>query len=207
MAFDSTGGLSSTKFDTIGVTTNSLRNRANPVCWSFVSQESAVAYECTYDAIEGGAFLLLNRVKLCGRLKNCEVCNSIREQREQQYVQDVLTPPKEKKKKRARGEPAPAPRPHRFRLPLQKPLCDNTTKFSKFINRRLPHLKGKALQCAAHITGIAWQKRLHRKYFKNQATYKRFYRLLVQIIRSSSVALSNVLQRKLVEWLHSNGNL
>ena len=66
-------------------------------------------------------------------------------------------------------------------------------------------MKGKVLQCAAHMTGIAWQKRLHRKYFKNQATYKRFYKLLVQITRSSSVALSNVLQRKLVEWLHSNG--
>ena len=57
LGFDSTGGLSSTKFDTIGVTTNSLRNRANPVAWSFVSQESAVAYECTYESIEGGAFL------------------------------------------------------------------------------------------------------------------------------------------------------
>ena len=66
-------------------------------------------------------------------------------------------------------------------------------------------MKGKVLQCAAHMTGIAWQKRLHRKYFKNQAAYKRFYKLLVQITRSSSVALSNVLQRKLVEWLHSNG--
>jgi hypothetical protein len=60
-----TGGLSSTKFDTIGVTTNSLRNQANPVALSFVSQESAVAYECTYESIEGGAFLLLDRVKLC----------------------------------------------------------------------------------------------------------------------------------------------
>ncbi len=65
LGFDSTGGLSSTKFDTIGVTTNSLRNRANPVAWSFVSQESAVAYECPYESIEGGAFLLLDRVKLC----------------------------------------------------------------------------------------------------------------------------------------------
>jgi hypothetical protein len=84
------------------------------------------------------------------------VCDSIREQSEQED-QDVLTPLKEKKKKRARGEPAPAPRPHRFKLPLQKPLYDNTTKFSKFVNKRLPHLKGKVLQCAAHITGIAWQ--------------------------------------------------
>jgi hypothetical protein len=121
--------------------------------------------------VEGGAFLLLDRVKLCGRNKGCEVCDSIREQCKQEDVQDVLTPPKEKKK---RGRCEPAPRPHRFKLPLQKPLCDNTTKFSKFINKRLPGLKGKVLQCAAHINGIAWQKRLHCKYFKNQVTYKRF---------------------------------
>ncbi len=109
LGFDSTGGLSSTKFDTIGVTTNSSRNLANPVCWSFVSQESAVAYDCTYEAIEGDAFLLLDRVKLCCRNKSCEVCDSILEQREQEDVQDVLTPPKEKKKKSPRGKPAPAP--------------------------------------------------------------------------------------------------
>ena len=203
LGFDSTGGLSSTKFDTIGVTTNSLRNRANPVCWSFCSQESAVAYECTYDAIEGGNFLLLEKMKFCNRKQKCLMCDSIREQREEADMQQVLTPPRPKKKKRERGEPEP--RPHRFKLPLAKPLCDNTTKFSKFINKRLPHLKGKVLQCAAHLTGIAWQKRLHRKYFKNQATYKKFYKLLVQITRSSSVALSNVLQRKLVQWLYDHG--
>ena len=61
------------------------------------------------------------------------------------------------------------------------------------------------MQCAAHLTGIAWQKKLHRKYFRNQATYNRFYKLLVQLTSSSSVVLSNVLQRKLVEWLHANG--
>jgi hypothetical protein len=42
-------------------------------------------------------------------------------------------------------------------------MCDNTTKFSKWIKKKKPHLKDKILQCAAHLTGIAWQKRSHTK--------------------------------------------
>ncbi len=196
LGFNLTGGLSSTKFETIEVTTNSLRNRANQVAWSFVSQESAVAYECTYESIEGGAFLLLDtvdRVKLCCRNKSCYVCDSICGQREQAHVQDVLTPPKQKKKKR--GEPVPAPWPHRFKVPLQKQLCDNTTKFSKFINKRLPHLKGKVLQCAVHIAGIACQIPGRNCCIASFSKIKPHTRNFTSCWFR---ALSNVLQRKLV---------
>ena len=40
-------------------------------------------------------------------------------------------------------------------------------------NPKKPHLKDKILLCAAHLTGIAWQKRSHTKFFDDQKTYKR----------------------------------
>ncbi len=86
------------------------------------------------------------------------MCNYIREQRNEQDMQQVLTP--SKKKKRERGQPEP--RQHRFKLPLAKLLCDDVTKFSKFI------------------------------------------KLLVQITSSSSIVLSNVLQRKLLQSLFNH---
>ena len=75
MGFDSTGPISNTKFDTMGITTNSLGRRANPVCLSFVSQECAVAYTAMYDAAEAGLYQILVNVKCCKRDKGCEVCD------------------------------------------------------------------------------------------------------------------------------------
>ena len=40
-------------------------------------------------------------------------------------------------------------------------------------NTKKPHLKDKILLCAAHLTGIAWQKRSHTIFFDDQKTYKR----------------------------------
>ena len=65
------------KFDTMGITTNSLGRRANPVCLSFVSQECAVAYTAMYDAVEAVLYQILVNVKCCKRDKGCEVCDSI----------------------------------------------------------------------------------------------------------------------------------
>jgi hypothetical protein len=109
----------------------------------------------------------------------------------------MLTPPKPKKYKRDEKGPTP----FRFEIPLEKPMCDNTTKFSKWIKKKKPHLKDKILQCAAHLTGIAWQKRSHTRFFDNQATYKYFYKLVVLCLRCSNTALATILQRKIVEWL------
>jgi hypothetical protein len=209
IGFDSTGPISNTKFDTIGITTNSLSRRANPVCLSFVSQECAVAYICAYDTVEAGLYEILVNTKICKRNKGCEVYDSIHELREEQDIDAVLHPRKAKSKAKAPAGADPSADPSAdqptypavFRLQLKKPICDNTTKFSNFINKRLPHLRNKIGQCAAHLMGIAWQKKLHRKYFKNQATYKTFYKLLVMTTRSSLVALSNVLQRKMIQWL------
>ena len=180
MGFDGTGSISNKKFDTLGITTNSLGRRANPICLSFVSQECAIAYQCTYDAVETGSSLydVLVQTKLCKRDKGCAKCDTIREQKEKQNVDALLhpSPVKKKAKAAAAAESAAesaadvigtrAPAPLVFRLPLENPFCDNTTKFSKFIIKRIPKFRKKVGHCAAHLTGIAWQKKLHHKYFK-----------------------------------------
>ncbi len=60
-------------------------------------------------------------------------------------------------------------------------------------------------QCCLHLTGIAWQKKLHHKCFRNLNVYCTFYKLLVMATRCSSVALSNVLQHKMIAWLQARG--
>ena len=53
--------------------------------------------------------------------------------------------------------------------------------------------------------GIAWQKKTHYKYFKNPDTYRKFYKILVRVTRCHTIPLANVMQRKLVQWLHAHG--
>ena len=194
--FDSTFGFSNKKWDLLGMTVNSLRRRANPCVLAIANKESAIAYEKMWNSTEGGVFELVNNLKLCRQSKHCEMCDAVREQIEQQGMRDILTPPA-KPKKDKEGRPVP----FKFELPLDKPLCDNTTKFSKWIKKRKPKLADKILQCAAHLTGIAWNKRSHTRFFSEFATYKQFYKLIVRLLRCSSVALAYVLQRKVVEWL------
>jgi hypothetical protein len=76
LGFDSTGRLSSTNFDTIGVAIISLCNKSNPICYGFVSQESAIAYCCTYDSFEGGTSLLLEKLTCLVAAKTCLMCCS-----------------------------------------------------------------------------------------------------------------------------------
>ena len=94
------------------------------------------------------------------------MCNAVREQVEQAPMRDLLTPPAKPKKFKNGAQV-----PFKFELPLETPMCDNTTKFSKWIKKKKPHLADKILQCAAHLTGIAWQKKSHTKYFDNLKTY------------------------------------
>ena len=141
--FDSTGGISDSKIDVLGITVNSLRNKSNPICLCIANQEDADGYEFMYESMEAGLFQLLGRTCLCS--ESCEVCDAIREQKVQAPMRDQLRPPKKKK-----GPPEPK---KKFQLPLANALCDNTTKFSKFIHSKFPNFKGKILQCAAHLTG------------------------------------------------------
>ena len=195
LGFDTTFGMSNKNFELMGICANSLGRKSNPICLAFVNKESAFAYEKMYTAMQGGVFQLAHNLKLCRSSALCEMCNSVREQIEQGPMRELLTPPMTRK-----GQAA---KPFKFKLPLEKPLCDNTTKFSKFIEKMFPHLSEDILVCAAHLTGIAWQKRSHVKYFDSFDVYKEWYKLLVRCLTCPSKALANILQMKLVEWLKS----
>ncbi len=52
--FDSTGGISDSKIDILGITTDSLCNRSNPVCLCIANQEDADGYEFMYESMEAG---------------------------------------------------------------------------------------------------------------------------------------------------------
>ncbi len=54
------------------------------------------------------------------------MCNAVREQIEQEPMRDQLTPPP-KPKVSKKGEKVP----FKFKILLEKPMCYNTTKFSK----------------------------------------------------------------------------
>ena len=62
-----------------------------------MSQECAIAYQCTYDAVEAGLYDVLVRTKLCKRNKGCATCDAIREQKEEQNVDALLHPSPVKK--------------------------------------------------------------------------------------------------------------
>ncbi len=99
MDFDSMGQASNTELDTIGITTNLLALFANPVCLSFVSQEYAVAYTCTFDVVEAGLYEVLVNVKIYECEKGCEVCDSICKLKEEQEIDAVLHPKRKSKSK------------------------------------------------------------------------------------------------------------
>ncbi len=63
--FDSTFGISSNKFETLGVSVNSLRRKANPVRLCIAKKEEAVAYEHMFSSMEAGVFDLVHNLKLC----------------------------------------------------------------------------------------------------------------------------------------------
>ncbi len=151
--FDTTFGLSNKRFKLVGIATNLVRTRkrANPVCLCIVNMESAVAYENMYTSMEGGVFELVHNLKFCKKTEKCDMCNAVAQQIVKDPMRELLTLPKPKKSKQGKV----VEKPFVFELPLQKPVCDNTTKFSKWFAKTKPHLIDKVLICSAHLTGIA----------------------------------------------------
>jgi hypothetical protein len=118
LGFNATGRLANAKFEYLGIATNSLRSKANPVCLAMANKECADAYEHTYQSMEAGVFQLVHSMHLCKPTRKCEMCDSVQEQIEQEPMKAELTPPK---KKKSRGEPTKK----KFSLPLTHPLCYN----------------------------------------------------------------------------------
>ena len=63
--FDTTFGISSKKFELMGISVNSLRRKANPICLCIVKKEEAIAYETMHDSTEGVVFEVVHNMKLC----------------------------------------------------------------------------------------------------------------------------------------------
>ncbi len=101
--FDTTFGITSKKFELMGISINSLRRKANPLCLCIVKKEEAIAYETVYDSTEGGVFELIHNMKLFRQSLKCGMCDAVWEQIEQGPMQDLLTPPKPKKNKQLRS--------------------------------------------------------------------------------------------------------
>ena len=84
--FDTTFGITSKKFELMGISINSLRRKANPVCLCIVKKEEAIAYETMYNSMEGGVFALVHNMKLCKQSTHCEMCDAVREQIKQAHA-------------------------------------------------------------------------------------------------------------------------
>ena len=67
--FDSTFGITSKKFELMGISINSLQRKANPVCLCIVKKEEAIAYQSMYSSMEGGLFELAHNMKICNQKK------------------------------------------------------------------------------------------------------------------------------------------
>ena len=62
----------------------------------------------------------------------------------------------------------------------------------------------KAELCQTHATAIASNNGTHRKYFKDDENYQKFYEMLCDITNITCEAAGNYLQNLLVQWLRSN---
>jgi hypothetical protein len=83
--------------------------------------------------MEAGLFQIVGRTLRCDL--PCELCAAIEEQVNQPLMRAELEPSKKTKKKR--GQPPTREEPEKkmkLSIPLAHPLCDNTTKISKFMN-------------------------------------------------------------------------
>jgi hypothetical protein len=99
--FDWSGSMSNTKFDLVGITTNSLRSRANPIRLAIANNESTDAYEHTYEIMKAGFFQLVGRTLRCD--PPCELCAAIEEQVNQPLMRAEVESPKKTKKKKGQA--------------------------------------------------------------------------------------------------------
>ena len=103
MGFDASGSIGDTKFDLVGITTNSLSSQANPVCLAIANKESTDAYEYTYETIEAG-FKLFQQIQLVSHTircdPQCELSAAIEEQVQQPLMGAELKSKKKKKPSR-----------------------------------------------------------------------------------------------------------
>jgi len=97
---------------------NSLRSIFRYVAWSIVPNESSEAFEFAYNGFRVAFFSLFAPGKLRVCDGKCALCDQFRDIQSAPEVIAVLANPEQ-------------------RLPVVKAICDNITKFSKFVKRVL----------------------------------------------------------------------
>ena len=105
-----------------------IRWGSKPIPFVFVLVQATRTYTSSMD---GRAFKMVHILKVCKKTEIIEMCNAVAGQ----IVQESMrTPDTAEAKEKARKV---FEKPFVFELPLQKPVCDNTTKFSKLIAKNL----------------------------------------------------------------------
>ena len=80
-------------------------------------------------------------------------------------------------------------------------LSDNSWAFQNFMKNVLDI---KAELCQTHATAIAANNGTHRKYFKDDKKYEKFYEMLCDLMRITCEPAGYYLQSLHVQWLRAN---
>ena len=86
-------------------------------------------------------------------------------------------------------------------LPISHGLSDNSWAFQNFMKNVL---RIEAELCQTRATAIAANNGTHRKYFKDDEIYEKFFRMLCDIMCITCKPAGYYLQSLLVKWLCAN---
>ena len=166
----------------IGV--NMLGGKAAPVTFTLIpaQTESEATHTEAYHAMRK-ALRALTAVKTCD---SCECCRCISDLRTDHIVKCALRSPHYITK---------------HELPVSHGLSDNSWGFQNFMKNVLGI---EAELCQTHATAIAANNGTHRRYFKDEEKYEKFYGMLCDIMRITCEPAGYYLQSLLVKWLRTN---
>ena len=168
----------------IGV--NMLEGKAAPVTFILIpaQTESEAVHTEAYHAMRR-ALRALTAVKTCD---SCECCRCISDLLTDHIVKCALRSPHYITK---------------HELPISHGLSDNSWAFQNFMKNVLCI---EAELCQTHATAIASNNGTHRKYFKDDEKYKKFYGMLCDLMHITCEPAGYYLQTLLVnlKWLHAN---
>lgn len=185
---DVTSKASQAALNKLGFGVNMLGSHFAPLSYSLMpaETESARAYTQAYRASKQAIRKII--ALPCCTKEDCKTCLYIKQLREHPNVAKILTDDEY-----CTGDK---------RLPISKPLGDNSAAFQKFARDELGEC---ALVCQTHATAIAANNGSHRSHFKDEAVYEEFYDYVCRIMRISCATTGEYLQMKLVEWLREKG--
>ena len=166
----------------IGV--NMLGGKAAPLSFTLIpaQTESKAVHTEAYHAMRR-ALRALTAVKTCD---SCECCRCISDLLTDHIVKCALRSPHYITK---------------HELPISHGLSDNSWAFQNFMKNVLCI---EAELCQTHATAIAANNGTHRKYFKDDEKYEKFYEMLCDLMHITCEPAGYYLQSLLVLWLRDN---